>query len=125
MAAREDAARLANRSCFTYAPARRSLSLRITDQGAPAVVTDPERVQRVLENLVDNAVKCTLEGGQVEVATSSTTDGGVKLEVIDDGPGIGPEHLEQAAPLRACRSAAHALRALAAPLRELPARSSC
>jgi signal transduction histidine kinase len=59
------------------------------------VISDPERVRRILENLVDNAVKYTPEGGRVDVATSAGPDGSALLEVADDGPGIAPEHLER------------------------------
>ena len=56
-------------------------------------MTDPERLRRILENLVDNAVKYTPAGGRVEVTTSAGPDGSARIEVADNGPGIAPEHL--------------------------------
>ncbi len=73
--------------------AGKGTTLARSDRGTPAVVTDAERLRRILENLVDNAIKYTPAGGRVEVRTASASDGGAVLEVRDDGPGIGSEHL--------------------------------
>ena len=80
---------------FAGAATRKDISLRRSDRGAPTVVTDPERLRRILENLVDNALKYTPQGGGVEIVTSAGADGGVRLDVVDNGPGIGAEHLER------------------------------
>ena len=48
--------------------------------------SDPRRLERIVANLVDNALE---HGGQqVEVRIGA----GI-VEVADDGPGIAPEHL--------------------------------
>jgi two-component system phosphate regulon sensor histidine kinase PhoR len=73
---------------------RKRIGLTHRNGAAPAVVTDAERLRRILENLVDNAVKYTPEGGRVQVATG-TAEGGAVVEVIDDGPGIAAEHLSR------------------------------
>jgi two-component system phosphate regulon sensor histidine kinase PhoR len=75
--------------------ARKRIALESADLGAPAVVSDPERLRRILENLVDNAVKYTPEGGHVALTASAGPDGAACLEVADDGPGIAAEHLER------------------------------
>jgi len=72
---------------------RKQMSLGESDSGAPLVVSDAERLLRVLENLVDNAIKYTPPGGHVEVASGPSPQGGAWIEVRDDGPGIAPEHL--------------------------------
>jgi signal transduction histidine kinase len=41
----------------------------------------------VLSNLIDNAVKYSEQGGEVEVAAAAK-DGVVRVSVTDDGPGI-------------------------------------
>jgi two-component system phosphate regulon sensor histidine kinase PhoR len=80
---------------FAALATRKGISLRHVDRGVPEVRTDPERLRRILENLVDNAVKYTPDGGRVEVATSAGPDGSARIEVADDGPGIAAEHLSR------------------------------
>jgi len=75
--------------------ARKRIALGCVDRGATAVVTDPERLRRILENLVDNAVKYTPDGGHVELSLSNVPEGATRIEVRDDGPGIAAEHLER------------------------------
>jgi two-component system sensor histidine kinase MprB len=61
----------------------------IVDELSPWVVTGaPERLTRLVANLVDNAVKWSPPGERVEVRL---TDG--ELTVRDHGPGIDPEDL--------------------------------
>jgi len=78
---------------FAAPAARKEIRLQRRDVGAPEVLTDPDRLRRILENLVDNAVKYTPQGGEVQVTTAPGPDGGALLVVEDDGPGIEPEHL--------------------------------
>ena len=58
---------------------------------APAITTDPERVRRVVMNLLGNAVKFT-EEGSITVSLKSV-DSGVELAVADTGVGIPAEDL--------------------------------
>jgi len=47
----------------------------------------PLRVERIVENLLDNAVSFSPEGGRIDVCVSSV-DGRVRMSVCDQGPGI-------------------------------------
>jgi two-component system, OmpR family, phosphate regulon sensor histidine kinase PhoR len=78
---------------FAGVAARKEVSLSRGADHVPAVVTDADRLRRILENLVDNAVKYTPSGGRVEVTIAASPEGGAVFEVRDDGPGIAPEHL--------------------------------
>jgi PAS domain S-box-containing protein len=51
---------------------------------------DPSRMQRVLANLVENAIKFSYEGGDILV-TGESRNGTITINVIDDGCGISPE----------------------------------
>jgi signal transduction histidine kinase len=55
---------------------------------------NPEQIQRVLFNLVQNAVRHTPRDGSVVVRAKTTGDG-VEIEVADDGEGIAPANRER------------------------------
>ena len=72
---------------------RKGVALDRADHGAPTVVSDADRLRRIVENIVENAVKYTPAGGRVEITTRPAADGGAEVVVADDGPGIPPEHV--------------------------------
>jgi len=65
-------------------------------EALPEVLLEREKFQRVVVNLVQNAVEAIPEGrpGRVTVQGATQADR-VLLEVVDDGEGIGPEKLER------------------------------
>jgi signal transduction histidine kinase len=60
----------------------------------PIVDADPQRVEQVLRNLVDNAVKYSPQGGLV-VVRGEVGEDEVTIGVADQGVGIAPEHLNR------------------------------
>jgi two-component system phosphate regulon sensor histidine kinase PhoR len=78
---------------FREQASRKGLEIARLEESAPVVRTDADRLRRILENLVDNAVKYTPSGGRVQIVSRKGPDGAAVLEVRDDGPGIPPEHL--------------------------------
>ena len=71
--------------------------LTFTVESAPAGATmvsgDGARLERVLENLVDNAASFSPHGGQVTIAFTDLGDT-VEMTVTDEGPGIPEEERE-------------------------------
>ncbi|GAA1842083.1 sensor histidine kinase [Microlunatus capsulatus] len=71
-------------------PARVPVTVR---PGAdPTVLADPEELRRVVQNLLDNAVRHA--GSAVELA-AVVAEGRVRLVVLDDGPGLPDEERER------------------------------
>ncbi|HEU5207883.1 MAG TPA: hybrid sensor histidine kinase/response regulator [Longimicrobiales bacterium] len=70
-----------------------SLSEDVDDPDA-RVMADAERVQRVLSNLVGNAVKFTPRGGSIHLRVDRDGDM-CRFSVHDQGPGIPPENLDR------------------------------
>ena len=62
----------------------------------PGLVTyaDPDRLRQVVANLLDNACRHSPPGGVV-VLTATAAEGGTRLLVSDQGPGIAPEDRER------------------------------
>jgi two-component system, OmpR family, phosphate regulon sensor histidine kinase PhoR len=75
---------------------------KISDKGLEVVVDvsddcsiicgDEERLREIYDNLLDNAVKYSREGGQIRL-TAERHDGAITLSVSDNGIGIGAEDL--------------------------------
>ncbi|MBA2950578.1 HAMP domain-containing sensor histidine kinase [Streptomyces himalayensis] len=53
----------------------------------------PDAVGRILDALLDNAVKFVPPGGRVEVRAAAAGDGQVVVSVTDDGPGVPEDQL--------------------------------
>ena len=58
---------------------------------AAIVLGDPETLQESLDNLIDNALRYAGRGARVTVSVISLPDGGVALQVEDNGPGVPAE----------------------------------
>ena len=66
------------------------LGLRFST-GGKSVTSDPQLLERIIGNLVQNAIKYTTQGGVVVVARSTTTH--VNVEVWDTGAGMAASEL--------------------------------
>jgi signal transduction histidine kinase len=58
------------------------------------ILADPERLQRVLRNLLDNALRHTPSGGLVRVEVEAHR-ASVQVSVSDSGPGVPDDELER------------------------------
>lgn len=69
----------------------KNIDLRIKNQNnLPLVFADLALVERAIQNLIDNALKFTPEGGNVELSLMESKEG-VEVRITDNGPGI-PEN---------------------------------
>jgi len=62
--------------------------------GPAPMVGDPRLVERLVGNLIDNAMRYNVAGGQVRVV-SGAIDGSVLLDVCNDGPLVPPTELDR------------------------------
>lgn len=90
-----DLTHLVQSAVETVRPAAEAKSIALTSELAPnagRITGDPERLQQVVWNLCNNAIKFTPKGGSVAVRLRQDgTD--VELEVADSGQGIAPDFL--------------------------------
>jgi len=89
-----DMRQVIQRVAQTVTPLADKKSLRLTVEVSPEVgrlVGDPRRVEQILINLVNNAIKFT-DHGQVRIHTR-VANGKLITQVIDTGMGIGPEDM--------------------------------
>ena len=78
---------------FQLEAQRRGTSIEIdAGEGLPMVDADIALVERVLENLIDNALSHSTDGGSIRIPIASSGHS-VRVTVADSGPGIAPEHL--------------------------------
>ncbi|MFA5844153.1 MAG: ATP-binding protein [Coriobacteriia bacterium] len=88
-----DLGALARRALESLAPVVDARDVRVELRGAaPDVLGDPDRLQQVVANLVDNATRMTPPGGTVAVELTEE-DGRSTISVLDGGPGLAENDL--------------------------------
>jgi two-component system phosphate regulon sensor histidine kinase PhoR len=73
--------------------AKKNIKLNLNlEPGLPPLLGDPDQLQQLFINLVDNAVKYTPAGGRVTVSAQAgggkDSDSRIEIAVADNGPGI-------------------------------------
>ena len=68
----------------------RDIELEVAPPTSGTMTADPDLVRRILDNLLDNAVRHSPEHGRVQLRAHQL-EGEWHLEVRDEGPGVGPE----------------------------------
>ena len=80
---------------FQARAAAAGVGLSVGPLPAAAIDGDRDRLRQVIGALLDNALRHTPSGGRVHVSagTRPATDGNVRIEVADTGPGIAPQDM--------------------------------
>ena len=63
----------------------------VADSQSLSIAADASLLRRVLENLLENAIRHAPEDTEIRLAVRTIGDGAVELRVSDQGPGIAPE----------------------------------
>lgn len=71
---------------YQHAAEKKGVSLTVGNEEFTPALGDATKIRRVLENLVENAVRCTPPGGTVEVQLEHQSDH-IVISVVDEGPG--------------------------------------
>ena len=78
---------------FAIRAAEAGVAVNVRPGGQQMVLADFDRIEQVLSNLVDNALRHTPRGGHVELWSEGRTPGFVDFVVADDGEGIAADDL--------------------------------
>ncbi len=84
-----------NRIVFKFQGLARDNEIHLSadlEHDIPNLLFDPDRIEQVLTNLIDNAIRHTPQGGLVKLHVNSD-DFGIKVQVSDSGSGIPEEDL--------------------------------
>jgi two-component system sensor histidine kinase BaeS len=71
----------------------RGMTIRLAKNSQVPLRADPEDLQLVWSNLLENAVRYSSEGGLVEMKVATTNGGPARVTVEDHGPGIPADEL--------------------------------
>lgn len=73
----------------------RRMTIHLSKNGQVPLRADPEDLQQVWSNLLENAVRYGPEGGTIEVEVGRMQGGPARVVVADHGPGIPADELPQ------------------------------
>ncbi|MBI1216033.1 MAG: PAS domain S-box protein [Alphaproteobacteria bacterium] len=88
------------KSCVTIMNSRieqSGVELKIDiPQELPELQAEELGIKQVMLNLIGNAIKFTPEGGHVKVSAGLNDDGGMTIDIVDDGIGMSEEEIKKA-----------------------------
>jgi heavy metal sensor kinase len=90
-----DLAMVTGEACELFYPLCEDKKVELTCHLPPHLIFngDVSKIQRMISNLIDNAIKYTPSGGKVTVSLEGNDRSGIKLRVEDTGVGIGEKDL--------------------------------
>jgi len=98
MLAEIDLRDLVDQACERLSPVAASASITLAvdiPDDLRRIVVDGEKIERVIVNLIDNALRYTPQGGRVSVAVSDAQPGLQSVTVVDTGEGIPVDYRER------------------------------
>jgi signal transduction histidine kinase len=73
----------------------RGLSLKVrVEAGLPSVLADEKRLNQIIGNLVDNAIKFTPHGKTIRLSAERADQENVRILIHDGGKGISPDEVK-------------------------------
>ena len=87
-----DVAALVQAAVYTARASSPRHTISVQAAADTSTMIDPVRVEQVITNLVDNAIKYSPDGGPIEVELTRPDPAAMQLVVRDHGIGIPPEH---------------------------------
>ncbi len=82
------------REVFAVTAEEKEIKIRIEAEPAMTVIGDTDRLEQVLNNILDNALKNSPTQSEVEIIGCNLEDRRVEIRIIDCGPGIPAEQLD-------------------------------
>jgi signal transduction histidine kinase len=80
---------------FGHAITKKNQTLKVKSEGEDFIINaDRDKIEQVLVNLIDNAVKYTGDSGRIELSVEEL-DRDMRVTVRDTGIGIAKEHLDR------------------------------
>ncbi len=78
-----------------YAPITESTGITLKNwilEGLPTIQGDRRRLTQCIQNLLNNAIRHTPAGGEINLTARLLSDA-IQIQIVDTGSGIAPEHL--------------------------------
>ena len=74
---------------------KKNIDIKYLPNHKGSVSADFQAIERIMNNLVDNAIKYSEKGSEITISTSNEGKDYIKVAVEDNGEGISPEDQEQ------------------------------
>ena len=74
---------------------KKNIDIKYLPNHKGSVSADFQAIERIMNNLVDNAIKYSEKGSEITISTSNEGNDYIKVAVEDNGEGISPEDQDQ------------------------------
>ncbi|HBL17835.1 MAG: hypothetical protein A2X36_00755 [Elusimicrobia bacterium GWA2_69_24] len=74
---------------------RRGIKMELIASGEYELVCDPSQMERVITNLIGNAIKFVPDEGEITTRIEQLDERYIRIGVVDNGPGIPASHLSK------------------------------